>query len=85
MNTQLKQPRSFSYAINGDLVERQLDVDGYTMSFRAKNEDFSLRDPMKARIGKILTLIEKKSYNVSLRRIISETELLNQSIKALKL
>jgi len=85
MKTQSQQPRSFSYAINGNLVERIVDLSSYMMSFKAKNGIFPLRDPMEARIRKILTLIEKKSYNDAHRRIIVETELLNQSIKALKL
>ena len=42
---------------------------------------FPIEDPMLSRVQKILTLLQEKSYNVSLRQLICETKLLTQSIE----
>jgi hypothetical protein len=76
-----EQPRPFAYSINGCRVDRILDLEGYAMSFSASGRSAPLRDPLAARIAKVLTLISQNAYNSALRQQVLETRLLKQSIE----
>jgi hypothetical protein len=76
-----EQPRPFGFSINGCRVDRVLDLEDYSMSFSAAGRCAPLRDPLAARIEKVLTLISQNAYNNALRQQVLETRLLKQSIE----
>ena len=78
-----EQPRPFAYSINGCRVDRVLDLGDYSMSFSAAGRCAPLRDPLAARINKVLTLISQNAYNNVLTQQVLETRLLKQSIEVL--
>ena len=78
-----EQPRPFAYAINGNRVDRVIEQPSYAMSFRANGQDTPVRDPLAARIARILTLISENAYNSALDKQVLETQLLEQSIEVL--
>jgi len=82
MQSCAEQPRPFAYSINNCRVDREIDLADYSMSFRTDTDTAPLRDPLAARISRILTLIPQNAYNSVLPTQVLETRLLEQSIEA---
>ena len=78
------QPRPFAFSINGCRVDRAIDPADYSISFTAGDRIVPLKDPLAARISRIINLVSHKTYNTGLRQQVLETQLLQQSIEVAK-
>lgn len=81
-----RQPRPFSYALNGCRVDRQIDMTDYSPSFRAQGGIFPINDPMTSRILKILPHFGHDGDNGRVQptapaTLLRHTELLDQIMK----
>ncbi|MGI9289689.1 MAG: hypothetical protein ACR2QG_00270, partial [Gammaproteobacteria bacterium] len=78
-----EQPRPFAYSINGHRVDRIIEPASYAMSFNGNDVTTPIRDPLAARIERIVTLVSENAYNSDLDKQVLETQLLEKSIEVL--
>jgi hypothetical protein len=77
------QPRPASYAIDGRLVDREVDLATYAICLRANGRSVALTDPVRLSVQHFLDRVDNRDYHGQTARLRAQVRMLDELVAAL--